>query len=77
MTRMLQLNRRWLALGLAAVETALLSAVAFAQSTPDVDVAVKTTRTTSVWYGEWWIWAAAVAVFLIVIVALTSRGRSA
>jgi hypothetical protein len=27
-----------------------------------------------VWYGQWWVWAAGVAVFLIVIVALTNRG---
>jgi hypothetical protein len=27
------------------------------------------------WYGNWWIWAVAIAVFLIIIVALTNRGN--
>jgi hypothetical protein len=30
-----------------------------------------------VWYGNWWVWAIVVGVFLIVVIALTSRGRSA
>jgi len=33
-----------------------------------------TTRTTEVWYGQWWLWAVGVAVFLIVVIALTNRG---
>ncbi len=28
------------------------------------------------WYSVWWVWVL-VAVFLIVVIALTSRGRSA
>lgn len=36
-----------------------------------------TTTTTEVWYGNWWVWAIVVGVFLIVVIALTSRGRSA
>jgi hypothetical protein len=28
------------------------------------------------WYGQWWIWAVGIAVFLIVVIALTNRGGS-
>jgi hypothetical protein len=67
---------RWAA-ALAAVQSLFASALAFAQD-QGVDLTVKTERTTStVWYNEWWIWAAGVAVFLIIIVALTNRGSRA
>ncbi len=33
-----------------------------------------TTTSTQVWYGNWWIWAVGIAVFLIVVIALTNRG---
>jgi len=37
-----------------------------------------TTTTSEVWYTHWWIWAVGVAVFLIIVIALTNRpgGRS-
>lgn len=46
------------------------------QSTDPVGGAATTTTTTSteVWYGQWWIWAIGVGVFLIVVIALTNRG---
>jgi hypothetical protein len=67
---------RWAA-ALAAVQSLFASALAFAQD-QGVDLTVKTERTTSsVWYNEWWIWAAGGAVFLIIIVALTNRGSRA
>jgi len=33
-----------------------------------------TTTTGPMWYGEWWVWAVGVAVFLIIVIALTNRG---
>ena len=33
-----------------------------------------TTTTTEIWYTNWWVWAVGVAVFLIVVIALTIRG---
>jgi len=33
-----------------------------------------TTTTTEVWYGHWWVWAVGIAVFLIIVIALTNRG---
>jgi hypothetical protein len=69
----------WLRSLTAAIAGLTWSALAFAQSqAPQVDVT--TTHTTSeVWYANWWIWAGVgVAVFLIIVIALTSRGgRSA
>jgi hypothetical protein len=64
---------RWAAV-LAAMQSMLASALAFAQDQA-VDLTVKTEKVTTVWYNEWWVWAAGVAVFLIVIVALTNRGN--
>jgi len=67
---------RWAAL-LAAVPSLFASALAFAQNQA-IDLTVKTEKTTTaVWYNEWWMWAAGVAVFLIIIVALTNRGSRA
>lgn len=67
---------RWAAV-LAAVQSLFASALAFAAD-QTVDLTVKTEKvTTAVWYNEWWIWAAGVAVFLIIIVALTNRGSRA
>jgi hypothetical protein len=40
----------------------------------DVDIDI---HEEPVWYGQWWVWALGIAVFLIVIIALTNRGRSA
>jgi hypothetical protein len=38
------------------------------------DVTTTTTTTTEVWYTNWWVWAVGIAVFLIVVIALTNRG---
>jgi hypothetical protein len=42
----------------------------------DVDVDIDSGPDQAVWYTQWWMWAIGVAVFLIVVIALT-RGRSA
>jgi hypothetical protein len=59
---------------LASAFTALQ---AFAdQATVDVTTNEKTNSavSTTTWYASPWIWAAAVGVFLIIVIALTSRG---
>jgi hypothetical protein len=59
--------------------TALSAIQAFAdQATVDVTTNESTNSavTTTTWYASPWIWAAAVGVFLIIVIALTSRGRS-
>lgn len=40
----------------------------------DVSTSTTTTSTGVEWYGQWWIWAVGVAVFLIIVIALTNRG---
>lgn len=41
----------------------------------DVNVDINTPGGAgAAWYGNWWIWAIGIAVFLIIIVALTNRG---
>ncbi len=69
---------------LVTVNALLLSAPVLAQSggssSPsggggvDVNVGTTTTHTSTEWFGQWWVWAVGVAVFLIIIVALTNRG---
>jgi hypothetical protein len=54
-------------------------AIAIAQDDPvgtdrNVDVRIETNG-GDVWYGQWWIWAILLAVFIIIIVAITNRGR--
>ena len=51
------------------------SIAAFGQIVPEkVDVNIST-EGGSVWYGQPWIWAVGVAVFIVIIVAIT-RSRS-
>ncbi len=40
----------------------------------DVDIDLHGAGGGAAWYGQWWIWAVGIAVFLIIIVALTNRG---
>lgn len=60
---------------------ALWAGIALAQATTDPNAStttgsVTTTTTSEVWYGNWWVWAIGVAVFLIIVIALTNRGSS-
>ena len=77
--------RKWWT-GLPAALFALgLSALAFAQDPSggggsgggggDVTSTTTTSTSSTVWYGQWYIWVG-VAVFLIIIIALTNRGGS-
>jgi hypothetical protein len=58
-----------------ALQALLVTGLVFAQS-QGIDVTVNT-EPRAMWYGQWWVWALGIAVFLIIVVALTSRGRSA
>lgn len=52
----------------------MISSEAFAQATEKVDVNINADGGAS-WYASPWIWALGVAVFIIIIVAIT-RGNS-
>lgn len=60
----------------------VLTGVAMAQSDSTTsshsssNTAQTTTSESTVWYGNGWVWAAGIAVFLVVIIALTNRGKS-
>jgi len=56
--------------------SALLTSIrVFAQSVPDkVDVDINTNGGTT-WYGQPWVWAIGVAIFIVVIVAITRKGN--
>lgn len=64
-------------LAILAVQGFILqSAVVLAQEAKDVnvDVNLKTDAPAgAAWYSAWWIWVL-IAVFIIVVVALTTRG---
>jgi len=42
----------------------------------NVDVDINDNDGAAMWYGQWWVWAIGVGVFLVVIIALTNRGGS-
>ena len=47
----------------------------YAQSVPDkVDVDINTNEGT--WYGEPWVWVVGVAVFIVIIIAITRGNRN-
>lgn len=55
----------------------LTSIILFAQEkTAQVDVDVNKTTTSSNWYASPWIWIVGAAVFILLLVALTSGSRS-
>ena len=67
---------RWFRSALAVVLATAWPGWSFAQETSN-DAATTTTTNTVTWYGHWWVWAVGVAVFLIVVIALTNRGGRA
>jgi hypothetical protein len=57
------------AVALAAIFNSVLS---FAQTAPEkVEVDINADGGGSVWYGQPWVWAVGVAVFIVIIVAIT------
>ncbi len=57
--------------------TLLTSVRAFAQSVPDkVEVDIDAGG-DAVWYGQPWVWAVGVAIFIVIIVAITRNNKNA
>ena len=55
--------------------TMVLGLVVFAQEkTTDVDINVNKDNNTANWYASPWVWIVGAAVFIILLVALTSGG---
>ncbi|HEY1024213.1 MAG TPA: hypothetical protein VGE26_03550 [Sphingobacteriaceae bacterium] len=64
---------RFLFASLIAVGALLVSFSVRAQDIPEkVDVDIETEET--MWYGQPWVWVVGVALFIIVIVAITRSG---
>ena len=75
---MMSIKRR-LAVAGSSLSAMLLGSLALAQ-TQSSDVTTQTheaTTTPTVWYDERWVWAIGVAVFLVIVIALTTRSRRA
>jgi len=62
-----------------AMTTIFASITSFAQTAPEkVEVDINADGGGSVWYGQPWVWAVGVAVFIVIIVAITrSSNRNA
>jgi len=72
----IRLRARALTSVLTSLASLLMSAVVWAQtSTPDVDVNVNPAGNSG-GFPAWMLWAG-VGVFLLVVIALTTRGRRA
>ncbi len=57
--------------------TVLISVILFAQEkTTKVDVNLNKDGNNAEWYASPWVWIVGAAVFIILLVALTSGGRS-
>lgn len=58
-----------------AAGTFLTSVQAFAQTAPEkVDVDINTNDGAAGWYAQPWVWVVGVAVFIVIIVAITRGG---
>jgi len=44
---------------------------------PDIDVQINPPASGPAWYQTWWVWVLVGLFALIVIIAITSRGRPA
>jgi len=64
--------KRWSQAAAMWLVSLMGAVLARAQTTPGGD-ATSSTTTTEAWHGHWWVWAVGVAVFLIVVIALTNR----
>ena len=64
-------------LSLAVIlSSVLLSVKTFAQSVPEkVDVDISTGN-DAVWYGQPWVWVVGIAVFIVIIVAITRNNNN-
>jgi hypothetical protein len=73
---MMSIKRR-LAVAASSLFAMLLGTLALAQSQSSnvTTQSSESSTTPTVWYDERWVWAIGVAVFLIIVIALTTRSR--
>lgn len=67
---------RWTRVLAGGFSSLVVTGTAFAQQESTGTAVTTASSSTQVWYGEWWPWAVGVAIFLIVVIALTNRGRT-
>ena len=74
-SRLLVLFRKSVLALILAAGAFLTSVQAFAQTVPEkVDVDISTNDGAAGWYTQPWVWVVGVAVFIVIIVAITRGG---
>ena len=69
--------KRWGQTLASGFTSLFVTGIALAQGeSTSTDVTSSQTTSSQVWYGQWWVWAVGIAVFLIVVIALTRSGRA-
>ena len=76
MQRMQNVLRQALAPVLVGAQSLAVATYAAAQDA-QLDVNINTNGGGSAWYQQWWVWVLVGLFVLIVIVAITSRGKAA
>ena len=76
---MRQLTRgiRWALVPILVAVQTLSARVLVAAQDAQLDVNINTNGGGSAWYQQWWVWVLVGLFVLIVIVAITSRGKAA
>ncbi len=69
-------QKSWTRVLVSAFSSFVATGIAVAQDSTATPMTTTTTTTHHMWYGNWWVWALGIGVFLIVVIALTTRGRS-
>ncbi|HEY0669299.1 MAG TPA: hypothetical protein VGD22_14025 [Sphingobacteriaceae bacterium] len=68
-------SQRMIVAVMLAIGSFLTSVQVFAQTAPEkVDVDINTNDGAAGWYAQPWVWVVGVAVFIVIIVAITRGG---
>ena len=68
---------RWALMPILVAVHSMVMAVQAAAQDAQLDVNINTNDASGAWYQQWWVWVLVGLFVLIVIVALTSRGKAA
>ncbi|HXH98908.1 MAG TPA: hypothetical protein VNI52_01480 [Sphingobacteriaceae bacterium] len=74
-TKSMNLMQKMIFTALLTIGSFLTSVQVFAQTVPEkVDVDISTNDGGGMWYAQPWVWVVGVAVFIVIIIAITRGG---